>query len=360
MDLLLSSYNQKYRNGKRIIQPDYIIRKRERLLHICLNSPGCRFRHTGSCAMCDYGQGKKFSKDVINEILQQIKQENNIDSVLIGTLGSVFDEDEVPRGYLEKLFKFLQTSPINTVILESHYSTIDENLCVWLNKHLGEKDIVAEVGLESVDSFVQEKCLNKRINLRLLQEKIELLHRYNISLTANIFLGAPFLNIREQMNDAENSIKWAMTHMVDSVTIFPANIRKNTLLYFLYENKKYEPIQQWMVFELLDKIPEGYLNRIFLSWYGDWIELDENKKQNNLPPISCEKCKSKWKEFYHCFQQTNVGKQRKYILKKYREILKKSCDCYTIFENSFNKCVLHNREKRVEANRMWVKEKMNL
>ena len=188
MDLLLSSYNQKYRNGNRIIEPDYIIRKRERLLHVCLNSPGCKFRRTGSCTMCDYGQGKKISVDVINEVLLQIKkEENNIDSILIGTLGSVFDEQEVPREYLEELFKFLQTTTINTVILESHYTTIDDKLCMWLSKYLEGKDVVVEVGLESVDPFVQNKCLNKIIDLNLLQNKIELLHKYHFSVTGNVF-----------------------------------------------------------------------------------------------------------------------------------------------------------------------------
>jgi len=67
---LLSNYNEKIRDEKKIINKECIIRKRDTLLHVCLNSPGCRFRKYGSCTMCNYGQGRMISFDEIEKILQ--------------------------------------------------------------------------------------------------------------------------------------------------------------------------------------------------------------------------------------------------------------------------------------------------
>lgn len=359
MDLLLSSYNLKNRNGKRIIGNDYIIRKRERLLHICLNSPGCRFRKSGSCAMCDYGEGKKISIKSIDKILPYIENEQeNVDSILIGTLGSIFDEEEVFKECLNKLFAFLQKMKINTIILESHYTTINEEICKWLVSSLRGKDIVIEIGLESTNKMVQEKCLNKNINLELLKEKINLVHRYQFSITANVFLGAPFLNVNEQINDTEESIQWAILNNVDSVTIFPANIRKNTLLYYLYENGKYQPIQHWMILELLKRIPKNYLSRIFLSWFGDWIEVDDRNQQNNIPPTCCEKCEDKWKEFYHYFQISDTSIERNNIIMKYENILENKCQCKNKFDLSVKENSNSNKKSSIQIGRRWLSEKI--
>lgn len=355
MDLLLSNYNKKNRNGKRYIEEDCIIRKREGMLHVCINSIGCMFRQSGSCVMCDYGQGRNVRKDGITKIITLISENiADVDSILVGTLGSILDTREISKESLEMIFAYLNQTDITTVILETHYTTISEKICMWLKEQLPKKDIVIEVGLESVDYYVQDKCLNKIIDLTVLQEKIKLLHDHHMSITANVFLGAPFLNKKAQIEDAKNTVRWAIENNVDSIVIFPANIRKNTLLDLLYTNQLYSRIRQWDVFEVLECVPVEYLNRMYLAWYGDWVEEGRAGTANNLPPYACEICKSKWDDFYHHFLTERGSTARKAILEKYKKILRCECNCYDEFISELYSFTGELREEKTESIRKWL------
>lgn len=337
MNDILSRLNQKKRSEKRIIQTECIIRKREKLLHVCLNSVGCRYRKCGSCTMCDYGQGTNLNSQSIDKVISQIESAAiNVNSILIGTLGSVFDTEEISLHILDKICEMLNDLPINTIIFETHYTFVSVEICEWIRKRLPQKDVVIEMGLESVDLFVQTQCLNKKIDLEMFKNKIQILHEYGFSVTVNAFLGAPFLSKMEQIDDTEKTINWAIKNYIDSVVIFPANIRKNTFLHMLYQVEKYEELSQWSVFEVLDRIPTDYLNRIYLAWYGDWIDI-ENDEQNNLPPKACEKCKPIWKKFYHEFLSCFSSKGRRKILDEYKNRLTEKCDCRKKFKDSLQK-----------------------
>lgn len=356
MSILLSKCNYVIRNEKKIIQENCIIRKREKLLHVCLNSPGCRFGKAGSCSMCNYGQGYMISDSEMESILQRVSLESDgMNSILIGTLGSIFDISEVPKSGLEIICSKLNEMPINTVIFETHYTFIDEKLCIWLKERMPDKDIVIELGLESSDNFVQRKCLNKIIQLDKFKEKIRLLHRFQMSVTVNVFLGVPFLSVVEQIEDIQRTILWAIRNGADSTVIFPANIRKNTLLDFLYKNQQYRRITQWQVLEVLKKIPINYLNRIFFAWYGDWVDKDENGNIENLPPYSCEQCQEQWIEFYHKFLQENSSEKRKFILDDIANS-KNECECRRKFKKDL--CIVESkgREKRVIEAHLWLQK----
>lgn len=361
MDILLTRYNREKRNGRRSISSDYIIRKRGRLLHVCLNSPGCRFRNSGSCTMCDYGEGNRLTEKKLETFWPKIKEASEgITSILIGSLGSVLDPEEISIECLAKICGFLNEMPIKTVIFETHYTMINEKICRWLKQRLPEKDIVIEVGLESSDSLVQEKCLNKKIDLTVLESKIGLLHQYGMSITANVFLGAPFLSVSDQIADTDKTIQWAIEHGVNSVVLFPANIRANTLLDMLYKNGKYSRIQHWAIFEVLWRIPWHYLNRIYLAWYGDWIDIDDNGDRENLPPFCCDTCADEWMEFYRRFLEEKENSGRRKILTMYGKSLAADCMCRNGFEKSLQSSTVKERERRIEQGRKWLADEFGL
>lgn len=336
MKELLSRYNQYKRNGEKIITSSDIIRSRGTLLHVCLNSSGCRFRKNGSCTMCDYGEGTQLSEKEMGKVLQDIsKASNGMNSILIGSLGSVLDPEEVPVKCLTMICEALSQLPIKTIIFETHYTFITNEICQWLQSMLPGKDIVIEVGLESVNEFVQKNCLNKEINLCALESKIKLVHKWKMSLTVNVFLGTPFLTVLEQVEDTNNTIQWAVNHNVDSIVIFPVNIRKHTLLYDLYIEEEFAQLSHWAVFEVLKSIPQWYLDRIYLAWYGDWVDYDRKyNQQDNLPPYGCSICENEWMEFYQMFLLKSDNLERKKLLTKYEKVLSSKCGCKKIFEEN--------------------------
>lgn len=349
MEFSLSKYNKINRNGKNRIDTDYIIRKRGTLLHVCLNSIGCRYRNSGSCTMCDYGEGYRLNKEQMMKIALHIKRESiGMQSILIGTLGSVLDSEEISLECLQIICDILNEVSVRTVIFETHYTMINDEICLWLKDKLPNKDIVIEVGLESVDQFVQKKCLNKIIDLKELSRRTELLHSYGMSITANVFLGAPFLSVKEQIEDTINTIQWAIENKVDSVVIFPANIRKNTLLYELYSLGEYTLVSHWAIYDLLCRIPCSFLDRIYLAWYGDWVDMDEEGCHKNLTPYACEKCERLWLDFYCNFLSESSCEKRKEILQRFNDILSNTCKCKVEFLHSLEKQEEKNRELRME------------
>lgn len=360
MNTLLAKCNTLIRNDKNIIHEDCIIRKREKLLHVCLNSCGCRFRKTGSCIMCNYGQGHILSKEQMDRVLKQVAFEaEGMDSVLIGTLGSIFDPEEVLPECLEMICDKLNQLSARVIIFETHYLMVTRELCVWLKEKLPNKDVVIELGLESADEFVQNECLNKKINLEYLCEKIKLIHDFGFSVTANVFLGSPFLSVREQISDTTKTILWAINHSVDSTVIFPMNIRKDTLIALLYQNDKYERVSQWQILEVLQNVPEDYLNHIYFAWYGDWTDLDEEGNAENLPPISCQECHEKWMQFYHEFLSLPRASERKALLEQFADN-STMCDCYHSFENSLHSVPEKGIHERVTEAHTWLKKYIDM
>ena len=139
------------------------------------------------------------------------------------------------------------------------------------------------MGFESSDSFVLRECLNKVLDLHQLSTAIDLIHDFSMEASLNVFLGTPFMNTRAQLDTALHSIEWAFVHGADSVVIFPCNIKPFTVVYEMYRNGSYKRISQWLLIELLSRIPEQYLQNISLSWYGDRKNFYENDEFPLIP-----------------------------------------------------------------------------
>lgn len=321
MEPMLTKYNKILRRHEKSVDADVIIRRRKGLLHVCITSEGCRYQKAGSCTMCNYGMSKLLPIEIICEqIKEAVEKCEGINSILLGTMGSIWDLQEIPEEYIIEICNMLSGIPINTIIFETHYLTITKGTCDKIRRILPDKDLVVEFGLESIDSDVQKFCLNKIIDREVLVDKLKILRKYQFSITANVFLGAPFLTVQERKEDALSTIKWCIYNQIDSIVIFPANIRKGTLLQWLYEKELYQRVSHKEIYDLLSVIPSHYLNRIYLSWYGDWVDISSEGKVINIIPDVEEIPKYKWEEFYGKFLNTASSYERKEIVESYSEL----------------------------------------
>lgn len=320
MELMLTKYNKILRSNERYIDANVIIRRRKGLLHVCITSEGCRYQKAGSCTMCNYGVSKLLPIErICQQIRDAIEMNKDVNSVLIGTIGSIWDSQEIPEEYILKICNMLSGIPINTIIFETHYLTITRDICSKIRNILSNKDLVVEFGLESVDSKIQKLCLSKIINKDILQDKLGILREYHFSITANVFLGAPFLTLQERKEDVLNTVRWCISNQINSIVIFPANVRKGTLLQWLYENKLYQRVSHKEIYGIFKEIPFHYLNRIYLSWYGDWIDTSDEGEVINITPDMGEFSEYKWQEFYEKFFNAVSSYERKDVLQRYSE-----------------------------------------
>lgn len=269
--------------------------------------------------MCDYGKTRKenLNKRDIVEIMNEVFANliETPDVVLLNSLGSVLDTEEMPIENIMELLDELSKINIKVIIFETHYLSINTEILKLIHQKLPNKDIVIELGLESSNKEIREKCLNKYINNEKFIEKVRMIKLFGFGVDANIIFGTPFLKKEEQIQDTVNSIKWCIENNLDKVNLFPINIKPYTLLYRLYEDGKYFPVSHKDFMKVLTLIPEEYIDRIYLCWYGN-RELKYDKKKTVLP--LCED--AEYEKIMNFYKKFNMDRNKDLRLKLLREI----------------------------------------
>lgn len=269
--------------------------------------------------MCDYGKVRKENlkphdiKEILNTVFNKLKKLPEV--LLLNSLGSVLDTEEMPMENIITLLYELSNINIDVIIFETHYLTINDSILSLIKQKLYNKDIVIELGLESSNKEIREKCLNKYINNANFIEKINLIKSYGFGVEANVIFGTPFLTDEEQKVDTANSINWCFENNIDKVNLFPINIKPYTLLYRLYEQGKYSPVSHRDFIEVLNKVSKEYIDRIYLCWYGNReITYDKNK---TVFPKCNESEYSMLMEFYKEF---NINRNTEHRIKLLNDI----------------------------------------
>ena len=282
-------------------------------------SIGCR----NSCTFCNYGFDYVLTLLNVMPELRKITLSNDIKILELEANGSFMDEREIPYDLFLETLKFV-AHKVPKITIETHYKTITEKKIQDIRSILGwEQDLSFEVGLESVNERVR-KIYNKDIDLKEFLKVAELCERYGASIEANILLGAPFLTREEQIQDCLNSLEWLYTNMPKGTTavLFPINIKENTMVWLWRERGLYKQITSWEFVELLRRIPEEYLDRLTIAWWGE--RENAFTKDISTFPITCEKCKKRLMRFYNDFYNNCDIDYRKRIID---EIWKSHCEC---------------------------------
>lgn len=340
---ILSEMNMKAHQGRELTPENKKLtlwRPSKEFVHCCIESNGCRFsRNNGACIMCDYGIGRNLTPVELREALDEelTPQLKSVSTLLFGTYGSILDTEEVSEKCFSVILDFVAKQRIKTVIFETHCCVVNEEILDKIQKKLMSLGIkvIIEMGYESCDTYVLKNCLNKVLDLEQLSSVIKLIHKFSMEVSLNVFLGAPFLSVQEQLETAEKSVKWAFEKGADSIVVFPCNIKPFTLIYNLYRNGLYKPVSQWMLVELLSRIPEEKLSRVTLSWYGNRKNFYDNDEFALIPPEDCVECHDDIFEFYHMFMNESVSFQRKQLVEGFIKG-KKHCSCYNKFLEDFN------------------------
>lgn len=270
-------------------------------LHLCFSSVGCRYRKSGYCTMCNYGAGENVtSAEALAVIDRELKgRAEPVVELLLGTCGSILDEAEMSWDTLECILSRIAREAIPTILLETHYTTVSAWKLQRIRELLPNSEVVIEMGFESADPAVLRDSLHKFMDLEKLAQTTALIKGMGMGVVLNVFLGAPYLTVREQIDDAKKAVEWAVVHDADRVVVFPSNIKPNTAIWDLYHQNRYRRISHWAVIELLSRLDDECLSRIELSWYGD--RQKEGKSTAVIPPESCNDCDKVIFDFYRSF-----------------------------------------------------------
>ena len=289
---------------------------------LLLSTCGCE----NACTFCNYGFDNNLTLEMVKPELEKINLYGfNIFELELEANGSFLSEREVPYDLFLEILHFVAHKDIPNIVIETHYKTVTEAKIRKIREILGEEQGISfELGFESAAEDVRA-IYNKDIDLGEYLKIVKLCEKYGITLQINVLLGAPFLTREEQIRDCLDSLNFIFSSMPKETmaVLFPINIKENTMIKHWQDIGVYEQISSWEFVELLYRIPEGYLDRIAIAWWG-------NRKNTYSPessiqyPRTCKKCKSRLVEFYTEFQETfDIGKRKEMLEKIWRT----RCDC---------------------------------
>lgn len=232
---------------------------------ILVTTPCSHILKCGGCTMCGYSNLASFKQNINEEsIYNQFKKGFGIiekiphhEMVAIGTAGSFLDPNEIPFDVQAKIIKELNSSDnIHYINIEARAEYVTEESLENIVKVIDDPyKLSIGVGLESSNDLIREFCVNKCLPIELFAKAIKLLKEYNISPTAYVTLGKPFINDWINIIDAVESIKFAFYHGADRVVLLRLGIQPNSLVEWLYEHKLYNPIEIWAMIEVLKMLP---------------------------------------------------------------------------------------------------------
>lgn len=295
---------------------------RNGIYQFLLSTCGCE----NACTFCNYGFEYNLTLERVKPELEKINLEDfDISELELVANGSFLSEREVPYDLFLEILHWVAHKNIPCVTIETHYKTVTEAKIRKIREILGEEqEISFEFGFESVAEDVRA-IYNKDIDLGEYLTIVKLCEKYGITLQINVLLGAPFLNREEQIQDCLDSLNFIFSSMPKETmaVLFPINIKENTMIKHWQDIGVYKQISSWEFVELLYRIPEKYLDRIAIAWWG-------NRKNINAPestiqyPRTCKKCKGRLIEFYTEFQEIfDIGKRKEMLEKIWRT----RCDC---------------------------------
>lgn len=299
------------------------------LLEIAVPASRCCHDMEGSCIMCNYGSGSPIHSKLalesqfdthISEIGSALK------TLILCTNGSFLDDRNVPPDIQKSLMQRAQASVASTIIIETHVDTLTAEKLRVVRQNIPSKKIIIELGLESADPFVQKNCYLKEIPLAQLAVTMDLAQQADFLFQLNVILGAPFLTVLDQMDDAERAIRWALDHHA-LAALFPMNIKPYTLLQYAYSRGLYAPISHWAMPLLLARFSPEELSRIDLAWYGNRQIKYDSIGITTIFPRDCPLCSELLQNFYESYVLTEDGEDRRTFVDHVLSAGSIICDC---------------------------------
>lgn len=292
-----------------------------KIYQLLFMSCGCE----NACTFCNYGFDYNLTLENVKPELEKIRLKDfDIYELELEANGSFLSEREIPHNLFLEALSFVAHKGIPIITMETHYNTITEQKIQDIRSILGwDQEINFELGFESSSEDVR-RVYNKDIDTNKYLEVTRICEKYGIGLQINVLLGAPFFSRDEQIQDCIETLKFIYENMPAGTiaVLFPINIKENTMLKHWQDIGLYNQISSWEFVELLHKIPEEYLDRFTIAWWGN----RENAFTKGIIqfPTTCEKCRNRLMDFYSRFYSDWNPLHRKTLID---EIWATRCEC---------------------------------
>ena len=235
------------------IKEDRLLKKKGKEFTIILRTKGCSWAlgDYGGCSMCGYIQDSTIENidqiHIINQFNYALQEKiNNITSdeddfiVKIYNSGSFFDDNEISEDVREHIFKKIADIPkIKEVVIESRVDYITNEKLKKMKSILKDNHIEVAIGLETVNNYIRNKYINKGLKFKDFLDAIHLCKKNNVGIRTYLLFKPPFLNEQTAIEDCANSIQKLAELKINTISINPLNIQKNSLVEYLFYQNRY-------------------------------------------------------------------------------------------------------------------------
>jgi radical SAM enzyme (TIGR01210 family) len=261
-----------YYEEVRLTAPDDPVRGPYVMPLVTLRTNPCRWSTSAGCVMCGYHlgahRGTVGDDNLVAQTADVIRRLNpKVYPTLVFTSnGSFLDPAEVSDEVRPVLLRMLRDAGFRFLVVETRPEFItptrlDAMVAAFSPESPAPRarhPISLSFGLESSNDFVQQYCVNKGRRRDDYVKAFAVLREARFHIDSYVLLGKPFMTAREDVDDAVETIRFAVDSGVGYVFVMVTNMVAYSLTSYLHERGRYHLPSLWRAVELLERLPERY------------------------------------------------------------------------------------------------------
>lgn len=232
---------------------------------IILRTKGCYWSRISGCSMCGYINdcAEEVSPVEVNaQFDEAMESYAGQRYVKIYTSGSFLDEKEVEKSAAQRVLE-IALSRADRVLIESRPEFVSNKR---LERFPSKEKIEVAIGLESANDTVLQKSINKNLTFGDFRNACRTCRELGVKTRAYILIKPPFLTEKEAILDAKSSMH-SCANLVNTISLNPVNIQRNTLVEYLWRRGEYRSPWLWSVLDIVET-SRGIGPRILVSVAG--------------------------------------------------------------------------------------------
>lgn len=249
------------------IKEDRLLKGKGKEFTIILRTKGCNWAlsEKGGCSMCGYLNDSYLRymnfdnifnqfEFAINSKLEGIRADQDDFILKIFNSGSFFDDHEISEQIREKIYKKVsKIEKVKEIIVESRPEYLSKEKLEKMQNLLKNKYIEIAIGLETANDKIRNEYINKGLLYKDFLKTIQMCKDLKIGIRVYLLFKPPLLNEYAAIDDCLYSIEKLVDLKVNTISINPLNIQKNTFVEYLWFQNRYRPPWFYSLFKCLIK-----------------------------------------------------------------------------------------------------------
>jgi len=221
--------------------------------------------------------------DQVRDTLKRNRDDPPYELLALYNDGNFFAPKEIPLSVQLEIAELVEASGVGELVVECLPQFIKPDVIGPFVERLGRVQLEVGIGLQSANAFVREVCVNTSFTNKSFEDAVETLLAVGATPKIYLMIKPPFLSEEEGVVDVLNSLDYLSEMHLDSITLCPTRVSKNTLAATMYNAGLYTPPNLWSIVDILQSSKSDRRLRVAcINLRGTDFE--------SIFPESCDKC----------------------------------------------------------------------